>query len=326
MSTTPLAGSEAGRPSRGAGLRLAATRVGRPLLLVLALGAMGVARSAPVPVFLLLLAAIVAALYLVTRGSPFRWWAAYFAGFGLFAVLRTLADETPIPWQYAYVVDLDRLGGSIEAPTVWLQDRLHDPARAGLADRLAYAVYLSYFAVPHFAAAVIWTRARARFPRYVLAMLATYFLGLAGSFLLPTAPPWLAAQQGHLPHVHRIVIDLTSGAGAEVSEAGYALAGSNVVAAMPSLHTAVTVTLAIFLTQAGRRIGILGWAYAAAMGFALVYLGEHYLVDVVAGFATAALAWRLARVAERRFAARPREASEADPPSASPINSGRRAA
>ena len=85
---------------------------------------------------------------------------------------------------------------------------------------------------------------------------------------------------------------------------------------MPSLHTAVTVTLAIFLTQAGRRIGILGWTYAAAMGFALVYLGEHYLVDVVAGFATAALAWRFARAAERRLAAGSRKPSEATAPPA----------
>ena len=31
--------------------------------------------------------------------------------------------------------------------------------------------------------------------------------------------------------------------------------------------------------------------YAAAMAFALVYGGEHYVVDELAGAATAALAW-----------------------------------
>jgi membrane-associated phospholipid phosphatase len=31
--------------------------------------------------------------------------------------------------------------------------------------------------------------------------------------------------------------------------------------------------------------------YAAAMALALVYLGEHYAVDLVAGVAVAAVAW-----------------------------------
>ena len=37
-----------------------------------------------------------------------------------------------------------------------------------------------------------------------------------------------------------------------------------------------------------RRLGLLGVAYALGMGFSLVYLGEHYLVDVLAGWALAA--------------------------------------
>jgi hypothetical protein len=31
------------------------------------------------------------------------------------------------------------------------------------------------------------------------------------------------------------------------------------------------------------RAGVAGWAYAGALGFALVYLGEHYVVDLLAG-------------------------------------------
>jgi membrane-associated phospholipid phosphatase len=30
-----------------------------------------------------------------------------------------------------------------------------------------------------------------------------------------------------------------------------------------------------------------GWGYALALAFALVYLGEHYVVDLVAGLALA---------------------------------------
>jgi membrane-associated phospholipid phosphatase len=35
----------------------------------------------------------------------------------------------------------------------------------------------------------------------------------------------------------------------------------------------------------GRAPGAIGWTYAAALGFALVYLGEHYVTDLVAGLA-----------------------------------------
>jgi membrane-associated phospholipid phosphatase len=41
------------------------------------------------------------------------------------------------------------------------------------------------------------------------------------------------------------------------------------------------------LGQVGRKEAALGWAYALSLGFALVYLGEHYVTDLVAGFALA---------------------------------------
>jgi hypothetical protein len=31
--------------------------------------------------------------------------------------------------------------------------------------------------------------------------------------------------------------------------------------------------------------GTIGWAYALTLGFALVYLGEHYVIDLLAGLA-----------------------------------------
>ena len=269
-----------------------------------ALAAVGLGRAAPTLIYLPLLAGTLAVLYLATRGTAFRWWAVYLAGFGIFAGLRTLADETAIPWQYGYAVDLEQLGGTIHAPTIWLQDRLYDPDRTSSVDRATYAVYISYFLVPHLTAALVWSKARTWFPRYVLAMLATYFLGLAGSFLLPTAPPWLAAQEGHLAPVYRVIIDITNQVGSDASEVGYALSGSNVVAAMPSLHTAVTVLLAIFLASRGRLWGILGAAYAAAMSFSLVYLGEHYIIDLLAGLLTAVAGWRIGLALERRLVSR----------------------
>jgi membrane-associated phospholipid phosphatase len=56
---------------------------------------------------------------------------------------------------------------------------------------------------------------------------------------------------------------------------------------LPSLHFATSVTAAHVLTDSGPVAGTLAWAYAATLGVALVYLGEHYVVDLAAGLALA---------------------------------------
>lgn len=74
--------------------------------------------------------------------------------------------------------------------------------------------------------------------------------------------------------------------------------GGNPFAAMPSLHYATSHAAARVLSDTGRVPGALGWSYAMMLGFALIYLGEHYVVDVVAGLALAEAARRGAPRAE----------------------------
>ncbi len=52
---------------------------------------------------------------------------------------------------------------------------------------------------------------------------------------------------------------------------------------MPSLHFATSVTAAHVLTDSGAAAAPLAWAYTATLGTALVYLGEHYVVDLARG-------------------------------------------
>src|SRR5262249_56597172 len=65
----------------------------------------------------------------------------------------------------------------------------------------------------------------------------------------------------------------------------YSVFGGNPLAAMPSLHFATTLMAALLLAEVGPLPGALGFAYTATLGFALVYLGEHYVVDLLAGAA-----------------------------------------
>jgi membrane-associated phospholipid phosphatase len=78
----------------------------------------------------------------------------------------------------------------------------------------------------------------------------------------------------------------------------YEALGGNPWAAMPSLHFATALVSALSLAEAGRAPGAAGWAYALTLGFALVYLGEHYVTDLAAGAALVGAVRRVEPLAE----------------------------
>jgi hypothetical protein len=74
----------------------------------------------------------------------------------------------------------------------------------------------------------------------------------------------------------------------------YSVLGGNPLAAMPSLHFATSVMAALLLGESGPVAGAVGWTYASTLGFALVYLGEHYVADLLGGAALTIAVRRLA--------------------------------
>ena len=117
---------------------------------------------------------------------------------------------------------------------------------------------------------------------------AVFDLGLVGYFAVPTAPPWWAAEQGRIPGMRRIMVEVGERVWGRLWSPLYGFLGGNPLAAMPSLHFATSVMAAHDACRGGTgRRAPLGWTYAGTLGFALVYLGEHYVVDLVAGAALA---------------------------------------
>ena len=116
-------------------------------------------------------------------------------------------------------------------------------------------------------------------------------LGLIGYWALPTAPPWYAAEEGALgprePGMRRLMREHGQAVWKGAWGPLYDVLGGNPLAAMPSLHFATSVMAAHVLSDAGPVQGTLGWSYALTLGFALVYLGEHYVIDLAAGLALA---------------------------------------
>jgi hypothetical protein len=224
-----------------------------------------------------------------------------------------------------YPIDVDRVLGLGELPTVRLQRRLAlDDRRSHrsaigqwrLGDRVLVWAHWVWFMVPHGSLVYIMLRHRFRFDRSAVLTYAVFDIGAMIYWILPTAPPWYAAAHGGRGHDFngRLLVRSTSnGTSQDIAvrrmmvEYGeffwkdgwgplYSVFGGNPLAAMPSLHFATSMMAAQLLSETGPVVGTLAWGYTATLGFALVYLGEHYVVDLLAG---AALTTAVRRAAPR---------------------------
>jgi PAP2 superfamily len=187
---------------------------------------------------------------------------------------------------------LDRWIGWGEVPTLRLQHALYEPGPVQWWEVPVTLTYVSHFFVPFVVAAVFWVRDRPRYWRYVRRFVTLSFLGALTFLLFPAIPPWLAAHMGELDPIARTAprgwsllhLDIAK----HLLERGQATA--NLVAAIPSLHAGYTALVAWALWPSFGRLGhvVLG-VYVALMGFVLVLTGEHYVVDVLLGWAYTAL-------------------------------------
>jgi len=200
---------------------------------------------------------------------------------------RGAADSWGIGVHVHTMIDFDSFVFGGETPTEWLQDRLYDPGVVRWWDVLFTFVYTSYFIVPFVVAGWFWARDRRAFHRFTRRLVTLALAGLATYILFPAAPPWMAGEMGLIDEVHR-----TTGKGWEVVSVGTASlfskgqAGSNLVAAVPSLHTAMVTLVALFLWSRVRRRWLrpLLLLYPLLMGLTLMATGEHYFFDVLLGW------------------------------------------
>ncbi len=189
--------------------------------------------------------------------------------------------------RYPIVVDKALGGGRL--PNARLQRALARMPGGKALDRLLAYTHWSWFVEPYLALAVILVGHNERFPRAARQMAAVFDLGCAVYFAAPTAPPWWSSEQGETgEEVRRIMVEVGEETWGAAWPKMYGALGGNPWAAMPSLHFATSVSAAISLSEAGRLEGALGWGYAGTLGFALVYLGEHYVTDLLAGVALVA--------------------------------------
>jgi hypothetical protein len=238
---------------------------------------------------------------------------------------RGAADLIGRPTLWHWQIDAERWLFFGTVPTVWLQERLKLPHPPWW-EIVISTVYMSFFILPHVVAAVLWLRDREEWKAFVRLFVGLSFAALAIYAVMPAAPPWAAArctatdveggpagpqcmfrlargvpdggllgamqttQDGANGWVERIVArgwgKLNLHSATALIDQGQA--SVNLVAAIPSLHAGLTLAITAFLWNRVHR----GWrpwliAYVLVMAFTLVYTAEHYVVDILLGWALA---------------------------------------
>jgi membrane-associated phospholipid phosphatase len=198
-----------------------------------------------------------------------------------------------------YPIRTDKLIGAGRLPNARLQRAFAGMPGVGALNKVLTWTHWLWFIEPYLSLALILVRHNERFPRSARQMAAVFDLGCAVYFAVPTAPPWWSSEQGLTgEEVRRIMVEVGEPTWGRAWERMYDALGGNPWAAMPSLHFATSLQAALSLSEAGRVEGALGWGYAGTLGFALVYLGEHYVTDLLAGAALVAAVRRSEPLAE----------------------------
>ncbi len=207
---------------------------------------------------------------------------------------RGFADEIGLfSVHFTSPIAIDRWLFDGALPSQYLQDRwcgdtcnYYVPPR--WYDVALTAVYYSHFLVAPTVAFVLWLRNRATWIHFMRRYLTINIVGLIGYITVPMAPPWMASDFGLIDGG---VARLTGRGWSEIGLGGFhqALADvGNPTAAMPSLHAGIAALVAMYAVQ--RLRSPWRWlllAYPLVMSLMLVYYGEHYVIDLIAGWLVA---------------------------------------
>ncbi|MCL5969939.1 MAG: phosphatase PAP2 family protein [Patescibacteria group bacterium] len=177
-------------------------------------------------------------------------------------------------------------------PTIKLQTVLFAENVNHWYDYLAVILYISHFIIPMVVAFLFWLYDRKTFKKYTTAFLTLSYLAFVTYIIFPAMPPWMASNLGYLPPLQKIMDQVFISFSHPISiPSVYRFFGANLVAAVPSLHAAYPWLIFLFAIKKLGKFALILLPYVLGVWFSVVYLGEHYVIDVVAGILYATLAY-----------------------------------
>jgi membrane-associated phospholipid phosphatase len=227
--------------------------------------------------------------------AALRGWAPFVSLLAAYEAMRDAAALVGAPPHNLALFDR-RLFDGYE-PTLVLQAAAAQLSDADFLEDAGSLVYAAHFLLPVAVGAWLWTRDRDAFNRFGFTLVILCAMAFATYVIAPTSPPWLA-QPGSVRHVTEDAIQ-RSGLPAGLLWL-YSNHDYNLYAAFPSLHAGFPVIAAGAAWQRNRIAGIVLSAWAVVVWVAVVYLGEHYVTDVLGGIAYALTAILIVRMLTRR--------------------------
>ena len=183
-------------------------------------------------------------------------------------------------------------------PGLRLQRALRDPYRLTALDYALTGVYHGRWLAPHAVLGWMLLRHPDRVPRIAGRLAGVYHLTTLGYWYVPTAPPWWASEEeglmgGEIHHVARDVrTALAEKLGTRRSDGEDFMEVGNPWGSMPSDAIPAAASTARSLAQLSPQAGAVAWGATGLLAFTVVYLGEHYVTDVIVGLALSEAVWR----------------------------------
>lgn len=215
--------------------------------------------------------------------------------------LRSFSDNLNLNVHVTALIDMERaIFGSI--PTQVLQAKLFDPNNLHWYDYYTTIFYFLHFALPLSFGFLLWIFNKSYFRRFVTGISLMSYSAWVSYILYPAAPPWLAAKDGYLPGVQK-VLDYTLNFFPERINLPtiYHQFSPNEVAAIPSMHAAYPFLILLFSMRFFGLKGLWFLPYVLSVWFSTIYMGEHYGVDVIAGIVYAIVFYFITEEVFHRF-------------------------
>lgn len=186
-------------------------------------------------------------------------------------------------------------------PTIKLQTLLFDGYNLHWYDYVSVILYISHFIIPMITAFILWMHDRRTFKEFTTAFLVLSYLAFLTFIIFPAMPPWMASNDGYLPPLAKIMDQVMGSFSHPISVPSiYKFFGANLVAAVPSLHAAYPWLIFLFVRQKLHTLAYILLPYVLGVWFAVIYLGEHYAIDVIIGIIYASLTYLGLRMIKQR--------------------------
>jgi membrane-associated phospholipid phosphatase len=157
-------------------------------------------------------------------------------------------------------------------------------------DVMSGIFYLSWVPLPLIFSFYLYSRDKNMFLRFCMAFFFVNIIGFVIYYLHPAAPPWYVEKFGYELDTNTKsyaagLLRFDNFFNIHLFEGMYSK-GSNVFAAMPSLHASYPLIGLIYATiKRNRFFQIVFGIFMPGICFSAIYLSHHYILDVLAGIA-----------------------------------------